>query len=367
VSRGPPGSTEQPLAQSDFAAAFAGLEVASHLLVAVSGGPDSTALLGGLAAWAPASRRPCITIATVDHGLRPESRAEAESVAAFTRSLGLPHAILTWAGRKGRNVSQEAARRARYGLLVAHAREISATHLLTAHTLDDQAETLMLRLAAGSGLSGLAGMRREVARGGMRHVRPLLDFPKSRLVATCRARGWSFIDDPYNEEMRFARVRWRRTLMPLLAAEGLDAGRLARLAERMARAEEALDRTAQITFARVAGRSGAGIVLDLRRLAAEPADIILRVLKRALSAVSCGGDAPQLRLERLEDCMDALLQGLGSGTAVRRTLAGCRVRLHASGSLTISPEGVRHRGRREALTPIDNPVLPSLGRDPRRA
>jgi tRNA(Ile)-lysidine synthase len=117
----------------------------------------------------------------------------------------------------------------------------------------------------------------------------------------------------------------------------------------------------------VAGRSRAGTTLDLRALAAEPADVILRVLKHALSGAADRAEGPQLRLERLEDCMDALLEALRNGSPVRRTLAGCRVHLDAGGLLTILPEGVRRRGRREALTPIEHPAAPSLGRDPRGA
>jgi len=364
---------EAPLATADFAAAFAGLERAGKLLVAVSGGPDSTALMGGLAEWAEGSSGPAVMVATVDHGLRPESRAEADGVGAMCNAMGLPHATLTWAGARTGHVSQEAARRARYRLLVAHAGEIGATHLLTGHTQDDQAETLMLRLAAGSGLAGLAGMRRETIRGAVRHVRPLLDIPKARLVATCLERGWHYTEDPSNRNIERTRARWRERLMPLLAAEGLDAARLARLAARLARADDALDRVAQAVYARVAGETDDGMVLDMRALGAEPREIALRVLKRALAgfgpATRQGGPPEERhgRLDRLEDALDALLEARSAGIQARRTLAGHLLRLDESGILTLSPEGVRRRGKREPVTPIALPETASLGREPERA
>src|SRR5690606_3498551 len=122
-------------------------------------------------------------------------------------------------------------REARYRLLVQCAREAGASHLVTAHTLDDQAETILMRMARGSGLAGLAGMRAETDREGICHVRPLLEWPKASLLTLCREQGWAFVGDPSNEDARFARVRWRR-IMPLLAEEGLTAERLARLGER---------------------------------------------------------------------------------------------------------------------------------------
>ncbi len=367
------GRTERdaPLGVAEYSNAFAGLEGAGAVLAAVSGGPDSTALMGGLAEWAASREGPRVLVATVDHGLRQESHAEAEGVAAVCATIGLPHAILTWTGEKAAAVSQETARRARYRLLVAHAHAIGAMHLVTAHTQDDQAETLMLRLAAGSGLTGLAGMRRETSRGGVRHVRPFLDVRKARLVATCRERGWSFVDDPTNRNADYARVRWRERLMPLLAAEGLDGARLARLAARLARADEALDHAALAAHAKVVDRDGAAI--DLRALGAEPWEIALRVLKRSVTDVcpgtteSAAGEAPHLRLDRLEEALEALLDAAAAGMTARRTLAGCLLHLDRRGVLTLSPEGVRRRGKRDPVTPIDLSAMASLGREPERA
>ncbi len=142
---------------------------------------------------------------------------------------------------------------------------------------------------------------------------------------------------------------------------------LARLARRLARADDALEEAAEHTLARVAQRGGASLAIDFRSLATEPEEIALRVLKRAVSGGSPASEMPYRRLERLEDCLDDLRQHLETGIPLRRTLAGRLLHLDSEGTLTISPEGVRHRGRGDAVTPIENRVLPSLGRDPRRA
>ncbi len=133
---------------------------ATNILAAVSGGPDSVALLALLADWAKSNGRGIrVFAATVDHGLRPESAQEAADCGRLAAQLGIPHAVLRWEDPKPATGLQESARIARYGLLAAHARSIGATHVATAHHADDQAETVLMRLAAGSGIAGLAAMR----------------------------------------------------------------------------------------------------------------------------------------------------------------------------------------------------------------
>src|SRR5205807_2476678 len=192
---------------------------------------------------------------TVDHGLRSDSAREARAVKQLARRLGIRHRTVRWIGRKPKTGLQEAARAVRYRLLAKAARAAGAGHILTAHTLDDQAETVLLRMARGSGLTGLAAMARETplsgqpdARGAAPRdgagplllVRPLLDLPKARLIATLDAEGVAFCDDPSNRDPRFTRPRLRE-LMPVLAGEGLDAKRLAVLARRLRRAEAAIE------------------------------------------------------------------------------------------------------------------------------
>ncbi len=325
---------------------FAPLAEARGLLAAVSGGPDSMALLGLLARWAADGSRPPVTVATVDHGLRPESAEEAVLVARFAAGLGLPHRTLAWSGEKPARGLPEAAREARYALLVALAREIGASHMVTAHTLDDQAETVLMRLARGSGPAGLAGMRPLVERDGILHARPLLGLPKADLVGLCRENGWPFVEDPTNRDDRFARPRWRR-LRSALAAEGLTPERLARLAGRMGRAEDALEAKAREALARAAGEGGTR--LSLHRLAEEPSEIALRAL--GLAVAERGASGEPLRLERLEACTEALLAALQAGEPLRRTLGGVVLSLDRSGDLSIVPEPPRRRGRAENTSP----------------
>jgi tRNA(Ile)-lysidine synthase len=131
------------------------------LVLAVSGGPDSTALMVLAARWCERLKSgPTLTAVTIDHGLRAESAREAAAVGRLAHQLGLVHRTLRWTGKKPSTGLQEAARTARYRLLAKAARETGATHILTAHTLDDQAETVLIRLTRGSGLTGLGGMQR---------------------------------------------------------------------------------------------------------------------------------------------------------------------------------------------------------------
>ena len=336
----------QPFSDADFDEVFTAGNLAgdgSPLLLAVSGGPDSTALMRAAAAWSGARGSPPLFVATVDHGLRPEARAEAEMVGAAAQRLCLPHAILTWRDRPER-VSQETARVARYALLVRHAVEIGATRLATAHTFDDQVETILMRLADGSGLSGLAGMAPVTRRGPISHLRPLLHRKKAALVATCRARGWDFAEDPTNRDTRFARPRWR-TLGEALAREGLTPERIVRLGGRMRRADIALEMRADEVLAHVRrpvpaqGRAA----LDLSALAREPDEIVLRVLIRVLREVA--PEQGHLRLERVEAAFAVLVAARLTGSAMRRSLGGCVLSLDREGLLTISPEAPRKRGR----------------------
>jgi tRNA(Ile)-lysidine synthase len=294
-------------------------------------------------------------VATVDHGLRAGSRAEA------ARDCGLAHSILPWEGDKPSTRIQERARAARYALLGAKAREIGASVLLTAHTLDDQAETVLMRIAHGSGLAGLAGMRALSKREGLVHARPLLGIAKARLLATCQANGWPFIEDPSNADPRYARTRWRK-LAPLLEPEGLTAQRLAKLAERAASAEEALETKAGEAFEKaLIGKSADCLTLDLARLVhREPRDIALRVLLRALAQLQGQGlqgeglqgqglqgcwRCGSVRLERVEAILEALRSSVVAGRALKRTIAGALLAYDGERELSLTCEGPRRRGR----------------------
>jgi tRNA(Ile)-lysidine synthase len=281
-------------------------------------------------------------------------------VAAWAQQLGLAHRTLRWTGAKPRSGIQEAAREARYRLLAGLAREIGASHVVTAHTLDDQAETVIMRLIRGSGLSGLCGMAAETDLGGVTLVRPLLGIRKSQLVATCRAEGWPFIEDPSNADDRFMRVRLRRKILPLLVEEGLTPERVAILARRLARAEAALAaRTDQVLSSCVIERGGEWLSLDGRRLLQEPEEIRLRVLDQALKEIS--GPGRPRRLERLERVEARLAEALKCGRRYRVNLAGALLAARQDGTLHISPEPIRHRGRYPDVSDDDAGAPDSLG------
>lgn len=342
MSAAPIDNDSAPVSLAEAGVAFEGLSHEAALLVAVSGGPDSVALLALLAAWAQMPGRPALHAATVDHGLRRESAGEAAAVAQLCSKLGVGHATLRWEGPKPINGVQAEARRARYALLANEARRLGGATLVTAHTLDDQAETMLMRLAHGSGPAGLVGMRVRSEVNGVALVRPLLGFPKMRLVAAAQARGLPFVRDPSNNDPRFERVRWRET-MPVLAEQGLTAERFGRLAERLARLDDAA--TQQALRALDATRlPGAGALrLNFLALVSEPEEIVLRVLALALHEVVPGGEG-QGRLERLEACVAALTEAAGAGLALRRTLSGCVLSLDRGGVLALQVEPPRRRG-----------------------
>jgi len=340
------------------------------LILAVSGGPDSTALLVLAARWRKRHRIAMHILAvTVDHGLRREARREAAAVKRLAASLGVTHRTLRWTGPKPATGLQEKTRAARYRLLHKAARAAKARFVLTAHTLDDQAETVLLRLIRGSGVAGIGGMARRVRlcdllaagpavgiaprrgpngpSGGIAVslVRPFLGVAKSRLVATLREAGLAYAEDPSNRDPRFTRARLRR-LMPALAAEGLTPDRLDRLARRVRRGEEALEAMTDAAAERLGcGADSSRIAMPARNWGELPAEIALRLLGRAILRL---GDEGPVELGKLEALQDALAAAFASGAArFRRTLAGAMVSLQ-KGSIVIErapPRRHRPAGR----------------------
>jgi tRNA(Ile)-lysidine synthase len=325
---------------ADIDGLFKPLGRARTLLVAISGGPDSTALLLMADDWARRRGRTRIEAATVDHGLRPESGEEAKAVAALCARLGVAHRVLEWKGPKPASRLQERAREARYRLLVDHANAIGADALLTAHHADDQAETVLFRLLRGSGVAGLRGMDLTTTRDGMTIARPLIGLKKRDLIAFVRARGAPFVDDPSNADPRFARTRLR-ALLERLSEDGLDAAALDRLARRAGETEQALAHmTADVEA--LLGPEGA---IDARALYAAPIAIVQRILARRIAAAG-GRDPSRIGLEKVE----ALALGLGDALRERRAfganVGGALVRLTVKGRLSFAPEPPRRGGKR---------------------
>ncbi|MGX1097142.1 tRNA(Ile)-lysidine synthase [Amorphus sp. MBR-141] len=361
----PGPSDARPIAADELGGLFAAAAGHRRVVLAVSGGSDSMALMALYRAFRNADpTAPEAVVATIDHGLRAEAADDARFVLEAAAACGFAAVTRRWEGDKPAADIQAAARAARYGLLAAVARDAGATAILTAHTLDDQAETVLLRLARGSGVKGLSAMapvrrlaagpeggpsdqdgrRAETSDGGVALVRPLLGVPRARLRATLCRDGIGWRDDPSNENDRFARVRMRR-LMPALAAEGLDARRLAATAGRLARADAAIDAMVEALAATALQADAFGVLaLDVAAFAAAPEEVRLRLLARMLGWAGGGDVGP--RLERLERAAAAI----EAGGAARFTLAGALLTL-AHGRLVVCREAGRGGLADMALAP----------------
>lgn len=335
-----------PISASDAKRLFADWKAAPAIVLAVSGGPDSIALMWLAARWRNAlARGPRLIAVTVDHGLRPEAAREARDVKRLARSLDLTHRTLRWSGTKPKTGLPAAARAARYRLLAQAARAGGATHVLTAHTRDDQAETLLMRLLRGSGIAGLAAMARESEREGVLLARPFLDVSKSRLVATLKKAKIGFADDPTNRDVSFTRPRLRR-LLPALAAEGGDARNLARLAARLARANAAVEVLADGAerYLALKGRESLRPGFDAAAFAAMPEEIRLRLLLRAIARFGHEGPAELGKVEALLAALDRACaeKAGGSRPRLKQTLAGALVSL-IDGRIRVEPAPPRRR------------------------
>lgn len=287
------------------------VEPDARIGVAVSGGADSLALLLLTQAVRPGR----VEAASVDHALRAEGRAEAETVAAICAGLGVPHAVLTieWAELPTSAV-QEQARAARYAALGRWAEERRLDAIATGHHGDDQAETLLMRLNRGAGVRGLGAMRAvsTVPGGARRLVRPLLGWRRAELEAVCARAGAEWIEDPSNADPRFERARIRRALAD---AEWLDLEALARSAAHIAAADQAVEWSVDREWAERARTGSDGIAF---RPSGAPPEIVRRLVVRAVSQLASEGAGEPLRGSEIDRLVSALEDG---GTA---TLRGVR-------------------------------------------
>ena len=346
-----------PISAQDAKRLFADWKAAPAIVLAVSGGPDSIALMWLAARWrSTLARGPRLIAVTVDHGLRAEAASEARDVKRLARTLDLTHRTMRWTGEKPKTGLPAAARCARYRLLAQAARASGATHILTAHTRDDQAETLLMRLLRGSGISGLAAMARESERDGVLLARPFLHVSKSQLVATLKKAKIGFADDPTNRDTSFTRPRLR-AIMPVLAAEGGDTRNLARLASRLARANQAVEvlvdgaerylalRDREATRAGFDASTFDASTFDAKAFAAMPEEIRLRLLKRAIDRFGHEGPAELGKVEALLAALDqaGAKQGKKRRPRLKQTLAGALVSL-SDGRIRVEPAPPR-RGR----------------------
>lgn len=334
------------VSSDEFARRMVGCSgLAAHpgaIAVAVSGGADSMALCHLAHDWATA-HGVRLSALTVDHGLRPGSDREAAQVGEWLRARGVDHHILTWVhDATVTSRVQERARDARYALMRSWCLDHGVDRLLVAHHLEDQAETVLMRLKKGSGLLGLAGMAGVRDVGGVKLVRPLLGVEKARLRATLSDAGQVWIEDPSNENTQFERVRMRR-LLAQLERDGVSAVRFAQAASSIARVRDVLGAAAD-ELIDMAKNVEAGLCIDANPFLGAHQAVQKIALSKLLGRVGGRAYPPaRLKLERLSAWMASADHSAGDA----RTLGGCVVRRTGRGDARVfhvlpeSPRGMQ--------------------------
>lgn len=304
----------------DLDALFAPASLAKIVGLAVSGGPDSLALMLLAAEWAKAPGRPKLIVYSVDHGLRSEAADEVAMVRGEATKLGLAVRGLRWEGGKPATGIQAAARSARYRLIASAMAADGAELLLTAHHLDDQAETVLMRLARGSGIEGLRGMDVLSVVEGCKILRPLLGVRREVLVEIVRAAGLTPAHDPSNEDTSYERVRWRK-LMPQLEEMGLTAERLGVFAQRMSDATSLIAEAVEDAWVELVELSADGSAMAPQgKVAALTRQVGVALIGQMLELVS--GDRRPPPLGPLESLFDSLQSPFPTKAT---TLHGCLI------------------------------------------
>lgn len=297
--------------------------LAAHLLpsppkaigVAVSGGSDSIGLLCLLHDFSQMHGTE-LHVVTVDHGLRPEAAQEAAFVAKLCVDLQVPHTVLQWDGWGGQGNLQNEARRARYQLIAEWARERSLQCIALGHTLDDQAETVLMRLARGSGVDGLSAMAPRRISNGITWIRPLLNVTRKNLQKELKLRNVTWCDDPSNEDTRFDRVKIRQAL-ELLEPLGVNAHALGQVAFNMARARDALGWQAFLAARSMVKIERGAVRINWRGYVTLPDEIARRILLGAIAWISGAEYSP--RRKALLGLIESLKQNVSA------TTGGCQV------------------------------------------
>ncbi len=313
---------------------FSSLAKKQTIALGVSGGVDSLALLVLTARWASMNPgAPEVWVYSVDHGLRDEAQDEVAFVLEVAQKYGFKSRGLS-VGNGGQVPANQAdARRARYQVLRDAMAADGAEILLTGHHADDQGETIMMRLAHGSGISGLAGMRVFSEVEGVEIFRPLLNLSRNDLSQIVALEKLDAVVDPSNTDEKYERARWRK-IMPLLSELGLDAPGLSRFGARMARADAALESITRSLFGEMAGSDEFGVLFIRRsQLLQQPVEIALRLLLMLLNSASGNRGASELAQ------VEALIGALRSSHFRAQTLGGCCVELYEDKILVFREAG----------------------------
>lgn len=296
-----------------------GVSVFDRVAIAVSGGVDSIVLAHLAWQWGQTNGAQ-VSAYTVDHGLRDGSAAEALQVQQTLGGWGMPCRVLTWQNAETGPGLQHRARTARYRLLTEAATADGIAHVLLAHHADDQAETFWIRLADGSGLSGLTGMQAARLRDGILWLRPLLNATRQQIRDYAEAQALPVIEDPSNKNEQFLRVRLRG-FAERLEAEGLTPQRLNRTMDKLAEADNALAEIADAVWQRSVYLHPAGAIrLDLAEWAQAPRELRRRLIQRALMMLSPSPYPPSY------DQLSLLADTAGAPDFGGHALAGCLLR-----------------------------------------
>lgn len=323
----PAAKPTKSLTASAFLARLRAAYNVEHYGLAVSGGADSMALLYLASQAQHLKGAPRFTVFTVDHGLRPEARAEVKMVARVSRQLGLPCTRLQWTTSRSGAALQERARDARYALMADACQKKNIEALVTAHHAVDQMETLLMRVARGTDLTGLRGMQLRRRLGEITLLRPFLDRMPEELAALCHRHEIPFTSDPSNDDLKFERVRWRQTAKQIFA-NGVSAEKLALTLGRLEAVDDDIETMAdeflrqegvvtQLGFADLPRAAFVGLPLTLKK----------RILGRLLAWI--GGNSYPVSVTMIEN----LCRAIDANEPAGRTVAGCLVRPRKSSIL----------------------------------
>jgi len=308
-------------------------EPKAKIAVATSGGPDSMALLHLLSHAVPSKKN--VVALTIEHGLRTNSLAEAKAVGTWCKKHKIEHHILPWLGAKPKTAVHEAARAARYELLEIFCRQHAILHLATAHHADDQAETILQRIAKASGPHGLSGMVEHFFMPHLHLWRPLLDVRKSELLEYCEVNKIPFARDPSNENEKYARGRLRG-VVDVLAAEGLTVENLNRLAQKQKEVVSVLENeTARFLAAHAKIVPCTRAEISANAFRASPAAVQQTVLEYILKLVS------QHHAPIRYDSLASLCAALSTPMFCTKTLGHCCIslkRISKQDFILITPE-----------------------------